>query len=175
MVCGVARVVGHVSLISDMGDVQVRDEDQVEVLIPEIGDQAREVGKVDGIDSERTVSVLVVDVEIHHVGRNSVCSEAVGDPPYLGFGGIAIARLLETKSPQRRKRRPSGEVSVPLNNLFRSGAIDQVVVERAAFGTEGISTPRLLAEVEPRAPRIVEEKSVASATADTEEERNAFV
>ena len=68
-----------------------------------------------------------------------------------------------------------GEVSVAFDHLLRSRAADQVVVERPAFGAERIGVARLLAEVEPGAPGVVEEQPIAAAAADREEKRNALI
>ena len=69
----------------------------------------------------------------------------------------------------------SGEVGVAFDHLLRSRSADQVVVERTAFGAEGIGVTRLLAEVEPGAPGVVEEQPVAAAAADPEKKRNALI
>ena len=62
-----------------------------------------------------------------------------------------------------------GEVSIAFDHLLGSLSADQVVVERTAFGAEGIGVTRLLAEIEPGAPGVVEEQSIAAAAADSRE------
>ena len=121
------------------------------------------VGERLGIDGEGPVLELVVDVEIEHVGGDAVGAETVGDFTYLRLGSVAVARLLESERPQRRQRRESGEIGVAFHDLLRSGAVEEVVVERATFRAEGDGVARLLAEVEPGAPGVVEEKAVARA------------
>src|SRR3954468_11714014 len=69
----------------------------------------------------------------------------------------------------------SGEVGVTFDYLLRSRTADQVVIERAVFSAERIGVARLLAEVEPGAPGVVEEKSISAAAADGEKERDALV
>src|ERR1035438_9938975 len=142
----------------------------MEVLFAQIGNESGEVRESLGIDGEWSILVLVVDVEVEHVGRNLVGAETVGDLPSLGFRSVAVARLLEAKRPQRRKWRHSGEISVAFHDLFRRGAIEKIIVERAAFGAEGNRVARLLAEVKPRAPGVVEEHAITAGAADCEEE-----
>ena len=155
--------------------MQVGDVDEMEMLLAQIGNESGKVRESFGIDGERSILVLVVDVEIEHVGGNLVGAQTVGDLPHLRFGSVAVARLLESKRPQRRKRRRSGQIGVAFDDLFRSGAIEQVVVERAAFGAEGNRVARLLAEIEPGAPGVVEEDSVTAGAVDGEKKGNALV
>src|ERR1700684_4222399 len=108
----------------------------MKVLLAQIGNESGKVGKSSGIDRERTIPVLIVDVEINDVGGNPVGAEAIGDLLDLRFRSVAVARLLEAKRPQRRKRRRSGEVGIAFDYLFRRRAIEKIVVERAAFGAE---------------------------------------
>src|ERR1035437_2280506 len=147
----------------------------MEVLFAQIGNESGEDRESLGIDGEWSILVLEVDVEVEHAGRNLVGAETVGDLPSLGFRSVAVARLLEAKRTQRRKWRHSGEISVAFHDLFRRGAIEKIIVERAAFGAEGNRVARLLAEVKPRAPGVVEEHAITAGAADCEEERNAFV
>src|ERR1035438_2199298 len=147
----------------------------MEMFLPQIRDESWEVGKSLGIDGERPILELVVDVEVKHVRGNPVGTQTVGDLAYLRFRSVAVPRLLEAQRPQRRKRRHSGEICVAFHNLLRRWAIEHVVVERAALGAEGYRVPRLLAEVEPGAPCVVEKKAVAVSPADAQEKRNAFI
>ena len=155
--------------------MQVGDVDQMKMLFAQIGNQARKIRESFGIDGEGAILVLVVDVEVDHVGRNSVGAKTVGDFSNLRFGRVAVTRLLETESPQRRQRRRSGEIGVGLDNLFGRGAVEKVIVERSAFGAEGIHIARLLAKVKPRAPGVVEKNPVTMSAVDGEEKRNALV
>ena len=93
----------------------------------------------------------------------------------MRFGSVAVAGLLESEGPERRQRRRSGEIGVALHDLFRRGAVEEVVVERSAFGAEHDRVPRLLAEIEPRAPGVVEEEAVTARAIDAEEERDRLV
>src|ERR1035441_2692373 len=147
----------------------------MEMFLPQIRDESREVGESLRIDSKRPILELVIDVKVKHVRGNPVGTQAVGDLAYLRFRSVAVPRLLEAQRPQWRKRRHSGEIRVAFHNLLRRWAIEHVVIERAALGAEGYRVPRLLAEVEPGAPCVVEKKAVAVSAADAKEKRNAFI
>ena len=82
-----------------MGNVQVGNCDQMEVLLAEIRHQRRKVREGIWIDGEGPILVLVIDVKIKHVGRDLVRAKAGGDLTNFGFRSVAIARLLEAKSP----------------------------------------------------------------------------
>ena len=69
----------------------------------------------------------------------------------------------------------SGEVRISFDHLLRISAIDQVVIKRAAFGAERIGVARLLAEVEPASPGVVEKNPIAAPAANREKERDALV
>ena len=133
------------------------------------------MGKVCGFDGEGPVPVLIINVEIEYVARNLVGAKAVGDLADLRFRSVTVARLLEAEGPQRRKRMGSGKVRVSFDHLLRVRTIDQVIVERAAFGAERIGVARLLAEVEPAAPCVVEKNPVVAPAANREEKRDALV
>src|SRR5205814_10584043 len=47
-------------------------------------------------------------------------------------------------------------------DLLRRGAINKIVVERTAYRAEGNRIARLLAEIEPGAPGVVEKNSIAA-------------
>ena len=99
MVTRRTAVVGGIALAGGMGNVQVGDCDQMEMLLAEMRHQRRKVREGIGIDGEGPILVLVIDVKIKHVGRDLVRAKAVGDLPNFGFRSVAIARLLEAQSP----------------------------------------------------------------------------
>ena len=68
-----------------------------------------------------------------------------------------------------------GEVRIAFDHLLRVRAINQVIVERAAFGAERIGVARLLAEVEPAPPGVVEKNPIVAPAADRQEKRDALV
>src|SRR5579864_631943 len=147
----------------------------MQMLFAQIRNKLREVGVGLGIDGEGAILDLVVDVKVEHVRGNSVVAQTSSDLASLRFRSVAVAGLLESERPQRRKRRRPGEISVGFNHFFRRGAVEHVVIERAAFGAESNRVPRLLAEVKPGAPRIIEKDAVTSRTVDAQKKRNALI
>src|SRR5258708_1147402 len=99
MVARRTALIGGVALAGRMGDAQVGNCDQRQMLLAAIRHQPRKVGKGSRIDGEWPVLVRGIDVKIEHVGRDLVGAKAVGDLPDFGFRSVAIARLLEAKSP----------------------------------------------------------------------------
>src|SRR5271167_2705474 len=158
-----------------MGNVQVGNGDGTEVLLAQIGNESGEVGESFAIDGEGAILELVVDVEVEDIGRYRVGAKTLGNLPHLRFRSVAVARLLEAKSPQRRQRGRSGEIGIALYHLFRRWAIEHVVVKRATFGAEENGVPRLFAEVKPGAPGVVEEKSITAGVVNGQEKGNALI
>src|ERR1700733_8310429 len=147
----------------------------MEMLFAHIRNESGKVRKSLGIDGERSILVLVVNVEVEHVGRNLVGAQTVRDFPHLRFGNIAISGLLKSQRPKRRQRRRSRQVGVAFQHLFRGWPIEHVVIKRATFSAECNRVASLLAEIKPGAPGVIEKDSVTAGTADAQKKRNAFV
>ena len=175
VVAGFARVVGGVGLAGEVGDVEVGDEDGVEVLGGEAVEEAGEVGVVGGIDGEGAVLVLEVDIEPDGVGGNLVGAEAVGDFVDLGFWKVGVAGLLVAEGPKGREGRRAGKPGVGLNDLFRVGAVEEVVVEGASGGGESVLGGVFAAEVEEGAEGVVEEDAEGAAVVHVEKEGDGLV
>ena len=170
--CG-AGVEGGVA--GKFGNVQVSDDDGVEVLFGEVVDHLGEAREVLCVDGEGAVLVLVVDVEIEGVGGEVVGAEAVGDFHELGLVHVAIAGLLKTKGPEGRNGRGAGEPGVGFDYFFRIGAVEEVVVEGAVGGAEGVVVGGLVAEVEEGAEGVVEEDAEGAGGSVVDEEGDGFV
>ena len=112
------------------------------------------------IPGERVVSVLVVDVEPEHVGRDPALAEVLRDEADLRLRVVAVAALLVAEGPPRRQRHPAGQLRVARDDLLRRGAVDEVVVQLAPRGAEGEEILALAADVERGAERVVEEEAV---------------
>src|SRR5258708_8775818 len=84
-------VIRDVAFAGGMSDVQIGNCDQMQMLLAEIGHQPWKVREGLWINGEWPILVLVIDVEIKHVGRNLVGAKAVGDFPDLRFRSVAIA------------------------------------------------------------------------------------
>ncbi len=158
-----------------MGDVQVGDEDGAESLIAQVVDHGFEVGEARAIDGEGAVAVLVIDIEIDHVGGDVFIAEGLRDLADAGFRKIAVAGLLVAERPERRQRRSSGERGEGGEDALGFGAEEEIIVEFAAFGAEGVGVVAGLAEVERGAPGVVHEDAVGAAVAHAVEEGNGFV
>src|ERR1700686_2809318 len=59
--------------------------------------------------SERTVVLLVIDVEIDNVRRNFSLAELAGDLVHPCFGIVTVAALLVAEGGQGRKRRAANQ------------------------------------------------------------------
>src|SRR6266571_5296314 len=84
------------------GDVQVSDQNNLESFLPQIADHLPEGRKALRIHGEWAILLLVINIEVKHVGRNFAPAELAGDFAYPLLREVAIARLLKTKSEQRR-------------------------------------------------------------------------
>ena len=104
-----------------------------------------------------------------------VGAEAVGDACELGVGEVAIAGLLEAEAPERWEGRGAGEPGVGFDDFFGFGAVEEVVVEGAVGGGEGVVVEGLVAEVEEGAEGVVEEDAEGAGGAVVDEEGDGFV
>src|SRR5579872_6786534 len=146
LIGSVTGVVGRVSLVGSVCDVQVGDVDKMEVLFAQIGNKSGKVGEGRGVNGEWTVAILIVDVEINDVGRNSVRTKTGSNVSHLRLRRVRVTRLLEAERPKRRQRRLASEIRVAFHDLLRRWAINEVVVERSSFGAERDGITKLLAE-----------------------------
>ena len=121
-----------------------------------IADEAFEVGEAGFIDGKGPVFVLEVDVEPEDVGGDAVGAQAVGDVAELRRGKVAVAGLLEAEGPEGRQGRGSGEPGPGFDDLFRFRAVEEVVVDGAVEGAEGVLVLVGAAEVEVGPPGVVE-------------------
>ena len=168
-------IVGSVAVVRIFLDVEVGDGDGVEALRAEVGDHLLEVREIFAIDGERRVALLVVDVEIDHVGGNFLFAKEAHDFTGARFGIVAVAALLVAEAPERRQRRAADERGVFRDDFLRIGAGEEIVVQLAAFGAEGKIVGRFLAEIEAAAVGVVEKKAVRGAFAEADEKRNGLV
>ena len=170
-----AGVVGGVAGVGEVGDVEVGDGDDVEVLGGKVGDHLGEVREGLGVYGEGAVVVLVVDVEVEGVGGDVVGAEGVGDGVDFGLRHIAVAGLLEAEGPEGWEGCGAGEPGVGFDDVFGGGAVEEVVVYGAVGSAEGVLVGVFAAKVEEGAPGVVEEDAESGAGAEVDEEGNAFV
>ena len=114
-------IVRNVAVARVFLDVEVGDGDGVETLGAEVGDHLLEVREIFAIDGKRRIALLVVDVEIDHVGRNFLFAKEAHDFTGARFGVVAVAALLVTEAPERgREARPTSAVYSAMT-FFGSG------------------------------------------------------
>src|ERR1700756_3547665 len=82
------------------------------------------------IDGERAVSILVVDVEINRISRDLILAQPVGNLEHALLRHITVAGLLESESPERRKRGRPGQPRIVFENVFGRGSIKKIDVCR---------------------------------------------
>ncbi len=155
--------------------MEVGDGDDVEVFFGQFIDHVGEGGEGSWIDGEGTVLELVVDVEVEGVGGDLVFAEAVGDSEDAGLGVVAVAGLLEAEAPEGRERGGAGEPGVGFDDVTWGGAVEEVVVDGAVGGAEGVGVGVLLAEVEGGAEGVVDEDAEGAALIEGDKEGNGFV
>ena len=93
----------------------------------------------------------------------------------LESGKYQVPALVVAKRPKRRQGHPARQRRVAGQNAFRIRAVDEVVVQLPAVGTERQESGRLVTDIEVAAERVVEKDSVAAAGAQHEKERHRHV
>src|SRR5258708_30620380 len=175
MVAGETSLVRCVTGAGNTGDVQIGNRDNMEVFAIEIRQYLLKMREAILVHGERTMSLLKINVQIEHVGGNLVGPQARGNFAHTRFGFVTEAGLLKAQRPQRRKRRQTRQPSVRLHYLFRVRPIEEVIVDRAAFGSKRISVSLAFAEVKTGGPGIVEQKSHGVAGADGHKKWDALI
>src|SRR5205085_617484 len=151
-------------------DMQIRDGDELETLLAEVANHAFEVRESLAVDGERGIALLVIDVEVENVGGNFVFAESARDFQDPGLRKVAVPRLLETECPERRQGHVPNQRSVGLQNFLGIGTEKKVVVQLAAFGSEGVSVAGGASEVEAAAPGVVEKDAIRGSVPHGEED-----
>ncbi len=103
----VRRVTGRRQVLIRL-HVQVGDGDGLNARGLEIVDHLGEGREGFGVDRERRIFGLVVDVEPHRVERDLVFLQVPDHAAHFLFGHVAVAALMVTERPQRRQRRSAG-------------------------------------------------------------------
>src|ERR1700738_3596287 len=105
----------------------------MKVVALHVRDHLLEVRKSFLVYRERSIILLIVDVQIDYVGRNFIRSQTRRNFADSCLGLVTVARLLKTQRPQRRKRRQSGEPGVSAHHLFWIRSVKNVIVDRATL------------------------------------------
>src|SRR5258708_39196681 len=114
-----AQVVWRVAVARIFFDVQVGNQHGVESLGTQVGNHFFKIWELTAVDGEWLVFVLIVDVQINGVDRNFFVAEGLGNFVYACFRLVAVARLLETQSPQWRQFGSAGQSPKILHDLGR--------------------------------------------------------
>ena len=80
-----------------------------------------------------------------------------------------------SERPKRRQRRKAGEPGVGFHHLLGFRSEEQIIVDRSAFGADGIQVALPAAEVEIRGPSIVEKYAQVSSFTLANKKGNTFV
>ena len=126
-------------------DVQVGDQDRVKALGAQIRNHFLEGGKVLAIDGEGGIALLIVNVQVDDISRDFLVAKGFHNFAGARLGIIAIAALLVTERPEWGQRRSAGQGRVLLDDLFRFGTGDEVVVQLTAFSAKRKVVSRLFA------------------------------
>src|ERR1700750_1471764 len=97
------------------------------------------------------------------------------DVAHLGFGIVAIARLLEPERPLRGECRMPAQPGPTAQYLLRVWAIKDVVVERAVRRSEAPRIARDLVELPVRAPGVVQKQPRGAALIHREHKWNRLI
>src|SRR5579862_7429870 len=91
MIARMAGVIRRVSLIEGVRNVEVGDVDQAKMVFPQICNQAGKIRESLSIYRERPIPVLVVNVEVEHIGRNLVGAKMLRNLMHLRLRSVAVA------------------------------------------------------------------------------------
>ena len=110
--------------------------DHFETFAFQIDDHLLERWEALAINGERTVILLVIDIQIDHVSGNLALAEFARDLPHPRFGIVAVAALLISEGKQRRQRRAPDQLREILNHALGIGPVKEVIVQFPAVGSE---------------------------------------
>src|SRR5208282_4758467 len=116
--------------------------------------------KIVAVDGERSVALLIIDVKINDVGRNLFLAQRLDDLASASFGIIAVAALLVTERPERRKRCAAHKRRELLHDFLGFRTRDKIIVQLAALGSKRKIIGRLFSKVEAAAEGVVKEKAI---------------
>src|SRR5579871_6075317 len=168
-------VIRCVICIREMRDVQIGNGHYSKILFPQIFNHLCEMRELHLIDGERSIVILIINVQIERIRRNPVCTQAVCDLSHFGLRMVAVARLLKSKRPKRWQRRWSSQPCICRKHMLGIGPIKDVIVERPAFRTERVGIRILSAKIKTGSPRVVEQNSCSCTPARRQKERNALI
>ena len=110
-----------------------------------------------------------------HIARQIIFDKVFGQLKNLLLGGIAPAGLVVAQSPKLRKRASAGEVGITFNHVSDGFTIDEVIVQFAVGGTDGLVFCRTIAHIKACFVMIVKKDTIDTVFAEGDEKRNGFV
>ncbi len=127
------------------------------------------------IESEDSITVHVIDIEINNVERQVTLAILIHHFLNHRVRVIAPATLLMAERPKWRHRHMTGEVRVAAKNLFNRRAVEEVVVHLAAFSAKPRALLRRLPEVKIAAIAVIEKDPVGNPALQSDIKRNRLV
>src|SRR5205085_5862512 len=88
---------------------------------------------------------------------------------------ITVATLLNAERPERRQRHVSSKVGIAAHNLFDRGAVEEIIVQLAAFSPKPNAFLRQPAKIEIAAITVVEKHAVGQSVFQSDVERNCLI
>src|SRR5258708_2774117 len=155
--------------------MKIGDGHDFEALVPQVLHHAFEIGEPLPIDRERTIVLLVVNVQINYIGGNFTLAKLGSDLAHLRLWIIAVPALLVSQRKQRRERHSTDKLAELLHYLLGSRSVKKIVVQLPALRAERIRIADLFAEIKAGSISVVEENAVCRAVAKREQERDVFV
>src|SRR5947207_2949076 len=140
--------------------MQVGDGDNFEAVMFKVLHHPLKVWEFIAVNGERTVVLLIVNVEVNDVSGNFSRTKFARDSPYARFRIIAVAALLVSQSEEWRQRRSPHQGGEVLDYRLRFRAIEKVVVEFTPVRTERVEIARLFSKIEITAISVVEKNSI---------------
>src|ERR1700680_1018143 len=175
MIAGNSRIVWRIARIGCASDVQVGDVHEFEILALQVRQQLIEMRKSLGAHGKWTIFVLKIDIQVNHVGWDSVLAQPNRDLAHPLFIVVAISRLLKAQGPQGRKRGEAGKPSISADHSFWVRPIENIVVDRPALRPEEISVLLHTPKIKAGGPGVIHQHARGAAGAQDQKKRNAFV
>src|ERR1700731_376384 len=145
--------------------MKIGDRYDFEPLIPQILYHLLKMREALRIHREGPVFLLIIDIEVNHIGRDSALAEFSGDFAHLRLGIIGVPALLVAQRAQRRNRHAADQLRELLDHTLGVGSREKVIVKIAALGPERIRIMTLFPKIKAAAISVVEKNAVGKAIA----------
>ena len=142
--------------------------------LPSLSLNAFGFGKRVRVPGKHAIALHVIDVEMNHIERQIAFAILADNFLDHRVRVITPTALLIAERPQRRHWHVTGEIGVTAQNFLYRWAIEEVVVQLAAFGAKPRALLRRFAEVKIAAIAVVEKDAVSDAVLQTDIETGWF-